>query len=355
MFSRILKLFVMLIAITLLNACSGGGTSVADGGIGGTGISTGTVTGFGSIYVNGVEYDTTTSEFFLEDRNGDLSLDQNDLEKGMVVTVFGQINSDGVTGTAETVEYAQSLEGPIDGTPGANSFVVLGRTVLVEAKTEIKDGLNYPDDFADTQVVEVSGFLDTTGQLHARYIEKTDNNTEHSIHGVVTDDALVNQFELNGTLIVNWSGLSYTPVNGDYVEVKGLFNSGTGEFDATSVEIETVGFDIDDIEDAELEGLALGTCDPVPGASGLPCQFSLAGQVVEVRAITTFNIGSYLDIRDDSLLEVEGALENGILVAEEVEFEDEAEVEAEVGMVGADDGFGNKPLTLLDSNGVLDA
>jgi hypothetical protein len=87
----------------------------------------------------------------------------------------------------------------------------------------------------------------------------------------------------------------------------------------------------------------------------LPCQFYIGGQLVEVNATTTFNVGSYLDIQPGSLLEVEGSVANGILVAEEVEFEDEAEVEAEVSTDITDDGLGNKTLTLLDSNGVLDA
>ena len=82
----------MLVTITLIS-CGGGNTTVAEGGIGGTGISMGAVTGFGSIYVNGVKYDTTNTRFT---SNGSIETDQSHLSKGMVVVVRGDINSDGI-------------------------------------------------------------------------------------------------------------------------------------------------------------------------------------------------------------------------------------------------------------------
>ena len=41
--------------------CTGDGTQTAGGGIGGTGVSQGPITGFGSIFVNGVEIDTSSA------------------------------------------------------------------------------------------------------------------------------------------------------------------------------------------------------------------------------------------------------------------------------------------------------
>ena len=50
----------LVLALTMLMACngSGGGDLLAGGGIGGTGISVGTISGFGSIIVNDVDFDT---------------------------------------------------------------------------------------------------------------------------------------------------------------------------------------------------------------------------------------------------------------------------------------------------------
>ena len=53
---RMLKLAAAPIALGVLSACGGGGggVDVADGGIRGTGSSVGPVSGFGSVFVNGV-------------------------------------------------------------------------------------------------------------------------------------------------------------------------------------------------------------------------------------------------------------------------------------------------------------
>ena len=78
-----------------ISACSSGGRDVA--GIGGSGYtSSGTITGFGSIYVNGVKFDTSSSTISIDDSPGI----EDDLAIGMRVTVNGTLNADGVNGTA---------------------------------------------------------------------------------------------------------------------------------------------------------------------------------------------------------------------------------------------------------------
>ncbi len=85
---RLRYLSLMTVFIAGLTAC-GGGTQVAGGGIGGTGISQGSITAFGSVWVNGVEFDTSNASIL---RNGS-SVTQSDLAIGMVVTVDGSVNS----------------------------------------------------------------------------------------------------------------------------------------------------------------------------------------------------------------------------------------------------------------------
>ncbi|MCU7855552.1 MAG: hypothetical protein KZQ79_07650, partial [Candidatus Thiodiazotropha sp. (ex Lucinoma borealis)] len=55
---------------TLYSCGGGGGSQVADGGIGGTGVSMGRVTGFGSIFVNGIEFETDNASFTVNDVSG---------------------------------------------------------------------------------------------------------------------------------------------------------------------------------------------------------------------------------------------------------------------------------------------
>ena len=99
------------IALTL-TACNDTGES--DGGVAGIGgsgyVSSGTVTGFGSVYVNGVKFETDTTVFDIDDSG---SGSQDDLAIGMVVTVNGTVNDDGVTGTADSISFDDQLQGPV--------------------------------------------------------------------------------------------------------------------------------------------------------------------------------------------------------------------------------------------------
>ena len=339
MFIRMRNLLSGLIIGIALAGCGGGGGQVAEGGIGGTGISTGTVTGFGSVYVNGVKYETPVSTNFTGDDNEDGN--EAHLEKGMVVTVKGTVNNDGVTGTASSIEYEDLIEGAI--TKGANTLTIMGHTVNVDANTVYK----YTTDFStlsDNDEVEVSGYYDDNYNIKATYVELTSSGIQE-ISGTVTDIPTPNvDFVVNGKLTV----ISSAAVNiGDYVEVKGTYSRGSGELTPTEpVEIKQEGFDIDNENIAELEGVAVTSC-----GVAAPCTFILNGVTVKVNLNTEFDSGSPADITPGRLLEVEGSLISGELVATEVEFEDGAEVMAEVASVVVN--VGTKTLSLVDSNGVL--
>jgi hypothetical protein len=62
----------------------------------------GMITGFGSIYVNGVEYDTNGASYDVDDASAS---DDSALAVGMVVKVQGSVNADGRTGSASSVSY----------------------------------------------------------------------------------------------------------------------------------------------------------------------------------------------------------------------------------------------------------
>ena len=121
------RLLALLLA-ALLTSCGGGGGSSpeivaggADGsgdsgdtgdavaGISGSGKAIGVITQFGSIFVNGVEYDTTEAVIIV---NGAVAT-EDDLGVGMVVFIQGTVNEDGVTGVAEVVIVDDNLKGPI--------------------------------------------------------------------------------------------------------------------------------------------------------------------------------------------------------------------------------------------------
>ena len=96
---------------------------IAGGGIGGTGIiSSGTVSAHGSIFVNGIRFETDEAEIIIDGRVAR----EDELGLGMVVLVTGTINEDGVTGVAQRVVYDEEVQGPINAiTTGADGDTLL--------------------------------------------------------------------------------------------------------------------------------------------------------------------------------------------------------------------------------------
>lgn len=106
------KFFLVIAFTSLLTACSGGGGSDAVAPPAAppppsTAVTTtGVITGFGSVHVNGVEFDTDSTDF---DSDDDVA-DETELKVGQVVTLTGTKNDDGVTGTAENMSMKTWLE-----------------------------------------------------------------------------------------------------------------------------------------------------------------------------------------------------------------------------------------------------
>ena len=145
------------LVLGLVVACGGGG----GGGVAGIdrlGVTTGTINGFGSIIVNGVEYETNAADFDIDDGPGS----QSELKVGQQVTIQWDSSDDGVTRNAQSVSYDDLLEGPIDSIdPGAQTLVILGQVVIVDAATSFDDEI-VPRDLTGLElddVVEVSGLI----------------------------------------------------------------------------------------------------------------------------------------------------------------------------------------------------
>ncbi len=315
-----MKIFPILFTTLILSGCGGGETQTADGGIGGTGVAWGRVTGFGSIYLNDIKYETTTTSYQFEEPT---RVDQSDLKVGMVVRITG--NNDGVNGEAETVEYADLLEGTVSGNDiaGSSSLTVMGQTVIVDLDTIYDDGGTgiLLADLAIDAVIEVSGFSDGLGVIYATRIEVKSaawSGEQLEVKGIVQNlNTIAFTFEIGG-LTVDWSTALLpdgNPQVGTYVEAKGdSFNGAT--FEADEVETEGDG-DLEwaeDGEELEIEGIVTSGFDAATN------QFTLNGQTVQITASTEFEDGNSGDILAGKPLEVEGTMDGTLLVASEIEF-----------------------------------
>ena len=164
---RLLICLAMLFAV----GCGGdAGNYQAGGGIGGTGVAIGSVSGHGSIVVNGVRFDTARAEIFLE---GGL-VDTGDqaahdlLPIGQEVVVRGDI-ADDFSGSATRVYAFNRVRGPLDAFEPYDAhnarLVIMGQTVYVNPQTHWEE--ISMEETALQMVLEVSGPVDDTGVVHA--------------------------------------------------------------------------------------------------------------------------------------------------------------------------------------------
>ncbi|MCU7851225.1 MAG: hypothetical protein KZQ80_03340 [Candidatus Thiodiazotropha sp. (ex Monitilora ramsayi)] len=323
---RAITVFLITLAATVLTSCGGGGTTVAEGGIGGTGVSMGRVTSFGSVFVNGIEYETDASTTF--DINGN-SGSESDLAVGMVIRLSGSKNNTTFTGTAEAIEYSSLVTGTVDIAYDANTdtFGAMGQTISINTDT-VYEGTPTNPTLADLSIgdqVEISGFTDgSSGMILATRVEDKTGvivSTFEVTGEVVSVPGSSTRFMI-GALTIDTNGLHTIPPAGTLVEVEsssapagGILT--LGSTDSISIVGNGDGTVGDDGEEIEVEGQVTADFDPLTN------RFSLNGQVVEVLIPgTEFKDGATTaDLVSPRILEVEGTMDGDILLAEEIEVE----------------------------------
>ncbi len=321
---RVFTRILMIAALSVVTGCSGGGGGGGiDGGGGGTvtnpgggidrsGNSVGTIDGFGSVIVNGVEWKTDGSTVFtVED---DDSNSQDDLDVGDVVVIRGTIDDSTGAATATSVEADDLIEGPISTiNASAATLVVLGQTVRTDLNTIYDDSLGGSNFGALTvnERVEVHGFVQADGSVLATRIEASAPTEDFEVTGIVAN-LTATTFDING-ITIDFSGavlddFDGKPIEaGDPVEVKGAPPlSPAGELVATRVEFKGAGpFGDAADEDFEVQGLITAIGSTSIAVGGLTIQtggLDLSGLAINMK------------------VEVEGNIDvNGILQATSIE------------------------------------
>jgi len=320
-------LALAVLAATILSSCGGGGGGGGtNAGIGGTGItSSGSITGIGSIYVNGVRYNVDNATVTVNDSPSF----PNELKVGMVVTVIGKLDAIGsTTGSADTVVYDNEIQGPVTGLMDPTGdgliqqFTIMGQMVEISSTGTVfeDEGGGVFDfiNFFNGDNVEVSGFVDQNNVLKATRVEKK-NGTEVELKGTVANynanggAASMGSFML-GTITVEIDGNTDTSnIPGGIadllaVEVKGNL-AGATTITAKEIELNDDGLG-DDLSSVSLEGI-------VTGFTNITNTFMVAGQFVDASGASLEP--SNLVLANDVKVEVEGDIVNGVLVATEVE------------------------------------
>lgn len=313
------------VAASLLGC--GGGDGLAGVGTGGTGsFSSGPIRGFGSIVVNGVRYDEASAQVV---GDAGAAFSRTDLRLGMVVDVNGSDVTTSGTGqrraTATSISVRSEIEGPISTIdPGRGSFTVLGQQVQVTAATVFDDDLRGGlASLAVGQIVEVYGYQQAAGQyLATRIDDEDDTPTHYKLRGVVSGlDTTARSFRIGATLVSYAEIAGAVPglANGQYARVElQLTPAASGAWRARRIQVAGTAIGVPQAGSvkAEIEGYIT--------AFTSSARFSVHGVTVDASGVARLPTGLALG----RLVEVEGVLANGVLVADSVEIEDD----------GVDDG-----------------
>lgn len=309
-------------------------TLACGGGSGGGGSSTqyitqGAITHIGSVTAAGTVYDTDAAEVVIEPG------DEGPLRVGKKVTVEGVPDAgDDAVSSATRVVYDDDLQGMVESVvdvafdlDGDDATVaeleILDRTVVMTRGETLFEGTDFDfETIAPGDFVEVSGFEGADGLIVASWIGARNASDGVELKGVVSDlDA--DDFMLGGVRVVydgvttSFKGLDddvFSPgvtvgdvENGDFVEVRGVFDDPDVDAAAGSIEIEQQGLE-GSVRNAEIEGLVTDI--------GLT-SFRVSGQLVTVGLGVIFEPSDIL-IDENVFVEVEGQLNDGVLAADVV-------------------------------------
>ncbi len=316
---------LMSVAAALMLGCGGGGNGV-DGGVGsgGTGsFASGSVTGFGSVIVNAVRFDDSTAR--VEDADGNLK-SRDDLRLGMSVEIDGAAIVPATattlaTSTASRIRYASEMVGAIERIDrAAGTLTVLGQLVSTSTQTVFDASLpGGMDALAVGRVVEVHGLFDATvPRYRATRIEPAAAGATPRLRGVVGQlDKVAMTFRIGGaTFAYGQASATATDLaDGSFVRVK--LQVGTDSAGRWVVSSFKAGVNpLPDAEEATVKGLIT--------VFNSITSFSVNGQPVTTGSATEFKDGS-AGLSVGVRVEVEGAVSGGVLRADKVAIETDAE------------------------------
>ena len=323
-----LSLAIAPVAFGIFSACGGGGgggIGIADGGIRGTGSSVGPVSGFGSVFVNGVKFETD-GEVISND-----GIEREDqLEEGMILRIDGDWRDDG-SGDADTVEYDDTFRGPVsdvqqildaDGAVDAVTFTIYGQPLVVDKQTVTKRTTLAT--LTNGDFVRVSGWRQPDRVYRASFLglfDGTENDVE--IEGLIDADSLdtrLQQFSINGQL-VSYDSALFTDDLGESDLAEGLLVEVEGSISGSD-------FIAENVNKGEVRRYRRGTGDDIEFAGPVNSAYSASARTFEINGLTVqvdndteFDDGlTESDLVPGLLIQVEGTFRSdGTVLAEEIE------------------------------------
>ena len=315
-----------LVSTLVLSACGGGGSSTDT--IANPKAAAGTISGLGSIVVNGVRYETLGASVLDID---DHSTVTTALGMGMSVSVEPK---SGTTNQAAVIEVHSGIHGTIEQLDAnTKTLVVAGLPVSTDSSTVIvlASGAVGSWSALGNQAVEVYGLPQGDGSFKAGRIEIKTSAVPIRLLGVVSNwDAANARFVLgagSNTVSVSYASLATAPAglaNGAVVSVRTTATSRSQPVVATQVYVRASSAAVFTDYATKYKGTS-GVHNEVNELYGMVTNLNLSGTgcTLQVQSVPVSLASTTLcaSLKDGDYVEVKGLFANGILVAHRVEFE----------------------------------
>lgn len=327
MLTRRSALLAIAGAAAELAGCGGGGVDTAGLSSGGTGsFTSGTISGFGSIIVNGIRYNNDSASVIGSDG---ASASNTSLKLGMMVNIEGSAVTPASTAGALPVATAYSISfdsewiGPVSSING-QTFGILGNTVDVLSSTVVGGVIQAYADLRTTHFVEVYGYVDgVDGHVQASRIDVFDvRPSEYKLSGALFSLDRGDRSATVGRTSIEWASAAdlLSPIaNGDFVLVRLNPVPSRGVWIATRIQLQssaTATLSNERSYEAEIQGSIT--------AYTSAANFTVNGVVVDATsAIVTGSLAVGV------VVEVEGTIQAGVLTAEKVEVKSSSEIESQ--------------------------
>jgi hypothetical protein len=281
----------------------------------------GPITGFGSVITNGVQFDTASATVMMDGEPGIVS----DLRVGMVVAIRGTIGTTTDAARASEIAFIDDAEGPVSSIDrAAGSFILLGRTILVDELTVFED-VTF-ETLAAGNVVQVSGLLRSQERVQATHVHRIADayaaGMTMEVKGVISGLDIGNQRFNIGTQSCDYSAAvleldGADLADGMYVEVSSTTPIAGGDMLLNRIRARDRDRDRYRLCAADCDFELVGYVTSFVSAT----EFDVDGHPVTTTSSTVYVNGTVDSLALDVKLAVDGTLDAaGVLVAEQVVF-----------------------------------
>lgn len=293
----------------------GGDSGVGSGGTGFAGTQTGSVSGFGSVIVEGIRYDDSAARYSVDiDPATPRSGTASDARLGMQV----EVSYDG-SDRAQSVSISAEAIGPVDRLT-ADGFVVAGQTVRVSTSPPLPTvlaGLAGAGELAVGDRVEVYGQRDAAGVVIATRVARVDaGGTGTRVVGtVVAADAAARTVQIGELVIAQGAGTQVLPAGtalaaGQRVAVWSSGTPSTSRLSASTLRV---------LRPSIGDSQPLRAGGPVRGLERGTLRFRIGELEVDASG-AAFVGGAASELADGRIVRVRGTGSGGRLRATEVQY-----------------------------------